>query len=64
MVVTRALLEAFEPWFTLREDVLECRQHMEALDYFTPKFRDFSVSITTEDLATAQASMPFYRLSV
>ena len=59
MVVTRALLEAFEPWVTLREDVLECRQHMEALDYFTPKFRDFSVSITTEDLATAQASMHF-----
>ena len=28
MVVTRTLLEAFEPWFTLREDVLECRKHM------------------------------------
>ena len=59
MVVTRTLLEAFEPWFTLREDVLECRKHMEALDYFIPKFRDFSVSITKEELATAQASMHF-----
>ena len=59
MVITRTLLEAFEPWFTLREDVLECRKHMEALDYLIPKFRDFSVVITEEDLATAQASMHF-----
>ena len=59
MVMTHTLLEAFEPWFTLREDVLECRKHMEALDYFIPKFRDFSVVITKEDLATAQASMHF-----
>ena len=59
MVVTRTLLEAFEPWFTLREDVLECRKHMEALDYFIPKFRDFSVLITKEELATAQASTHF-----
>ena len=41
MVMSHTLLEAFEPWFTLREDVLECRKHMEALDYFIPKFRDF-----------------------
>ena len=59
MVVTRTLLEAFEPWFTLREDVLECRKHMGTLDYLIPKFRDFSVSITKEELATAQASMHF-----
>ena len=59
MVVTRTFLEAFEPWFTLREDVLECRKHMGTLDYLIPKFRDFSVSIATEELATAQASMHF-----
>ena len=59
MVMTRTLLEAFEPWFTLKEDVLECRKHMETLDYFIPKFRDFSVVITKENLTTAQASMHF-----
>ena len=59
MVLTRTLLEAFEPWFTLREDVLECRKHMEALDYLIPKFKDFSVVVTEEDLATAKASMHF-----
>ena len=59
MVVTRTLLEAFGPWFTLKEDVLECRKHMEALDYLIPKFRDFSALITKEELATAQASMHF-----
>ena len=59
MIVTRTLLEAFGPWFTLKEDVLECRKHMEALDYLIPKFRDFSALITKEELATAQASMHF-----
>ena len=59
MVVIRTLLEAFGPWFTLKEDVLECRKHMEALDYLIPKFRDFSALITKEELATAQASMHF-----
>ena len=32
MILTRTLLESFKPWFTLKEDVLECRKHMEALD--------------------------------
>ena len=59
MIVTHTLLEAFGPWFILKEDVLESRKHMEALDYLIPKFRDSSTSITKEELATAQASMHF-----
>ena len=59
MVLTCALLESFEPWFTLEEDVIECRKHMEALDYLIPKFQDFLVVITKEDLTAAQATMHF-----
>ena len=59
MVLTRALLESFELWFTLEEDVTECRRHMEALDYLIPKFQDFSVVITEEDLTAAKATMHF-----
>ena len=59
MIVTHTLLEAFGPWFTLKEDVLESRKHMEVLDYLIPKFRDSSAAISKEELATAQASMHF-----
>ena len=59
MVLTRALLESFEPWFTLEEDVTECRKHMETLDYLVPKFQDFLVVITKEDLTAAQVTMHF-----
>ena len=59
MVLTRALLESFELWFTLEEDVTECRKHMEALDYLIPKFQDFLVVITEEDLTAAKVTMYF-----
>ena len=59
MVLTHALLESFEPWFTLEEDVTECRKHMETLDYLVPKFQDFLVVITKEDLTAAQVTMHF-----
>ena len=59
MVLTHALLESFELWFTLEKDVNECRRHMEALDYLIPKFQDFSVVITEEDLTAAKATMYF-----
>ena len=59
MILTHALLESFELWFTLEEDVNDCRRHMEALDYLIPKFQDFSVVITEEDLTAAKATMHF-----
>ena len=59
MVLTRVLSESFELWFTLEEDVTECRKHMETLDYLIPKFQDFSVVITEEDLTAAKATMYF-----
>ena len=57
MVQTHVLLESFEPWFTLNEDVTECRKHMEVLDDLIPKFQDFSVVITEEDLIAVKAAM-------
>ena len=59
MIMTHALLESFELWFTLEEDVNECRGHMEALDYLIPKFQDFSVIVTEEELTAAKATMHF-----
>ena len=38
---------------------LNVRKHMEALDYLIPKFKDFSVVVTEEDLAATRASMHF-----
>ena len=61
LILTRALLESFEPWFTLEANVKECREHMETLDYFIPKFQDFSVTITEEELTTAKAAMYFMK---
>ena len=37
MILTHALLESFELWFTLEEDVNECRGHMEALDFLSSR---------------------------
>ena len=59
MILSRALLESFEPWFTLEANVKECREHMETLNYLIPKFQDFSVIISEEELTAARATMHF-----
>ena len=39
MILTHALLEAFEPWFSQQTDLDECKEHRETSDYLIPKFK-------------------------